>query len=258
MGIAWLARFILEKGVWRSIAYATALSMAMSGLIAETVFLVTGPPQHIFLRFLALFIPLIVAPILVGTVIVAMHELGKTQRHLSAAYSQLEVMAFRDSLTELLNHRSFMAEAERELSRATREGRTACFMMIDIDHFKRVNDSHGHALGDAVLKAFADACRAFFRSEDLIGRLGGEEFGVLFESEDPMAVLERAEDFRSMVENLSVESEQSAVSITVSIGIAMRGAQGTSLERLIREADTALYEAKKLGRNRVYLQGTRS
>jgi diguanylate cyclase (GGDEF)-like protein len=123
--------------------------------------------------------------------------------------------------------------------------------MLDVDHFKRVNDSYGHETGDRVLRVLADSCRACLRQQDVIGRYGGEEF-VAFLPETPADLaLDAAERLRHAVETLTVDSPQGPVKVTVSIGIATYNRATTSISALINAADRALYEAKQKGRNRV-------
>ncbi|WP_083469533.1 GGDEF domain-containing protein [Methylobacterium variabile] len=163
--------------------------------------------------------------------------------------AELRRLADTDPLTGALARRRFLEVCARDWRR--RSGRTACLLMLDIDRFKLVNDSHGHAAGDAALVGFVAACRSALRSLDTVGRLGGEEFAVLLvetDVEDGAAVAER---IRAAVAATPVATETGPIGITVSIGLAAAGPE-ESLEAAMRRADAALYAAKHGGRNRVH------
>jgi diguanylate cyclase (GGDEF)-like protein len=160
-----------------------------------------------------------------------------------------------DGLTGIFNHQHFIGEAERMLGLLERKQGAACLISIDLDHFKQINDTYGHAMGDAALKRTVAVCRQLLRPNDLFGRLGGEEFGIL--------VLDRtceqgaliAERIRQAVEATPVAEEGCVVALSASIGVAATGTSGYGLQRLCRDADAALYRAKRGGRNRVVADG---
>jgi diguanylate cyclase (GGDEF)-like protein len=131
------------------------------------------------------------------------------------------------------------------------------FVLLDLDHFKQVNDAHGHRTGDAVLCAFAAAVRARLRASDVFGRTGGEEFGLVLPRTDAAGARWLVEAIRREIEALEVPGEQGqAVKITVSAGVAVAGPQARlSGDRLYGQADQSLYEAKRAGRNRVEVYG---
>jgi diguanylate cyclase (GGDEF)-like protein len=157
-------------------------------------------------------------------------------------------------LTGLYNRRYLEESLAREESRARRSGRSLGVMMIDIDEFKRFNDTLGHAAGDAVLRAMGQYLLMAARGEDIVCRYGGEEFVVVMSRAPYDTVLYRAEILRQGVQNLEVEYEGRLVGpITVSIGVGIFPDQGDSVEAALRVADTALYQAKQLGRNRVVI-----
>ncbi|WP_254426694.1 diguanylate cyclase [Rhodanobacter sp. C06] len=156
-----------------------------------------------------------------------------------------------DGLTTVFNRQHFMGEVERTLHLLEKRAGTACLVFIDLDHFKRINDTHGHAMGDEVLRQVVVAGRQQLRPADLFGRLGGEEFGILLvgcSHEQGMAIADR---IRCAIEATTVECEGAAIAISTSVGLACTGAHGYDLRRLCREADSALYRAKRGGRNRV-------
>lgn len=155
----------------------------------------------------------------------------------------------RDSLTGLLNHSQLLDGLENELHRASRSGVAVAFVMMDIDHFKRVNDSYGHLTGDRVLKGLGRLLRDRLRRTDVIGRYGGEEFGIVLYNTDQNAALSVMEAIRGAVSGIVQKSGREQFSVTVSCGIAMYPAFPTAVS-LTYGADQALYAAKEQGRNR--------
>src|SRR5690606_35953129 len=124
-------------------------------------------------------------------------------------------------------------------------------VVIDVDHFKAINDHYGHVAGDAVLVSIANSCMATMRRSDVFGRIGGEEFGLLLPETDPEEAREAAERIREMAESTIVQVGGAEVRATVSLGVAPRPATSEGVASWLSEADVALYEAKKYGRNRV-------
>ena len=172
-----------------------------------------------------------------------------TDRKLAA--EKLRELAIMDSLTGLFNRRHFIELSDREFDRASRYGKDLSLMMMDIDHFKAVNDAYGHAVGDEVLRHLAEIFRSGLRSTDVVGRLGGEEFGVLLpETGLPVAVL-LAERVRKTVADKPIQTSAGNLVVTISIGVATTTTEAPKLESLMQFADTALYKAKEKGRNRV-------
>ncbi len=173
--------------------------------------------------------------------------------------SQLRFMklARRDGLTGIFNRQHFVNEAERQLQCCRKSGREAGLVLLDLDHFKAVNDTHGHAVGDRVLKRAVAACQAHLRSTDLFGRLGGEEFGMLLPECTLDQVLERVEQMRVAVASVSLGEGAPGVTISASFGVACVVNSGYELRQLMSDADDALYQAKRAGRNRVSLSDSR-
>jgi diguanylate cyclase (GGDEF)-like protein len=169
--------------------------------------------------------------------------------------SQLRFMklARRDGLTGIFNRQHFVAEAELQLQYCKKSLRDVSMILIDLDHFKTVNDTHGHAVGDRVLQRAVAACVAQLRSTDIFGRLGGEEFGILL----PECTLEqsalRAEQIRTAIAAASTSEELPRVAVSASFGVASSAYSGYELRQLLIHADEALYQAKRDGRNRVHL-----
>ena len=163
---------------------------------------------------------------------------------------QLEVLATTDPLTGLFNRRHFLMTLDAEWSRFQRYYRSVSVLMVDIDHFKSINDRFGHAIGDEAIKAVAEICTRGKRKSDIVGRIGGEEFTVLL----PETTLSRArtvaERIRRRVEGLTLMADGRPVSVTVSIGVAEALTSMSGIDALMKAADAALYQAKEGGRNR--------
>jgi len=170
---------------------------------------------------------------------------------------ELERLASYDALTGLYNRRRFSDMAERELARAARTGRGVALLAVDVDHFKRVNDHHGHAEGDAVLVELSARLRALVRAVDLVGRWGGEELCVLVVEVDVAGAQRAAERIRLAVAASPMETAAGPVSVTLSIGVAMYAGVDDTLARLLNDADHALYAAKNGGRDR-WVMATRA
>lgn len=167
--------------------------------------------------------------------------------------ARLLELATTDSLTGLSNRRHFLGLVSGEFARARRYGVHLAFLMIDVDHFKRVNDTYGHETGDRVLCHLADTLRQCLRTMDIAGRLGGEEFAVLLPETSREGAIYAAERIRAAVEQTHVATESALCGITVSIGVVTLESEMSDFNVLIRNADAALFEAKRLGRNRVVL-----
>ena len=173
-------------------------------------------------------------------------------------YNKIEQISVTDELTALFNRRGFFQLGEREFERALRFGRPLAALMLDIDHFKRVNDTYGHPVGDQVLRALADCVRQNTRGIDVAGRYGGEEFTLLLPETDLPVAIQIAERLRQSIADLSIPICQGKgdtppvhIRIKVSIGVAFMQPDIPNLSVLIERADQALYRAKESGRNRV-------
>lgn len=166
---------------------------------------------------------------------------------------QMEKLATHDGLTGCLNRSTIDAMLAHALDRGRREGAPVSFVLLDLDHFKLVNDQHGHRTGDAALRAFARTVRERLRASDIFGRTGGEEFGLVLPGTDATGARRLLEQIRAAVEAMPVRDALGhPVRITVSAGLAVADpASGISGDRLYGRADRALYEAKHAGRNRV-------
>lgn len=171
-----------------------------------------------------------------------------------AMEAELVHLASTDALTGIPNRRHFIAQVESELARIQRFERPAALLMLDLDYFKRINDTHGHAAGDAVLVAFADTVRSALRKVDYLGRMGGEEFAVLLPGSNLADAGQLAERLRSHTQARTVSVGGQDIEVTVSIGVALMRAEDGSPDAVMARADAALYRAKASGRNRVALE----
>lgn len=169
-----------------------------------------------------------------------------------AARDELRAEAITDELTGLMNRRGIVERIQHELALIARDGRDLSVLMVDIDHFKAVNDAHGHAIGDEVLRDVSSRMRRQLRAYDDIGRLGGEEFAVLLPECGAAGAMAVAERIRRSVGSDAVKTSAAAVQVTVSIGIAgVDRLDDYKPEQVLAQADRALYVAKSAGRNRV-------
>lgn len=173
---------------------------------------------------------------------------------LHQAYARAQDQARTDELTRLPNRRAFVEQATAAFQLAERHDRPLALIMFDIDHFKQVNDTHGHAAGDEALREVAAAVRRTARVSDVPGRLGGEEFGLLLPETGVDEAVRVAERIRQEVGASSVEADGTAFAVTCSCGVAGRSPDTDDLDALMRVADEALYRAKKNGRDRVVRQ----
>jgi len=162
---------------------------------------------------------------------------------------ELKRLAAHDSLTGLLTRRAFLDQFERDVSRSRRSGEPFALALLDLDHFKQLNDGHGHPFGDEILRRTAQRPTFGVRTHDVLGRYGGEEFALLMPGLDKEAGVRAAERVRGYVEALELEHDDVWLRLTISAGVAAFPQDGADWESLLTAADVALYEAKASGRN---------
>jgi diguanylate cyclase (GGDEF)-like protein len=179
-------------------------------------------------------------------VVVTALSLGR----LAVSERKLTLCALTDPLTGVFNRRTFVELSNKEAARAQRRGSLTSVLMIDIDHFKRVNDTYGHAVGDQVIKALAETATKGLRPTDILARYGGEEFVITLPDTDAAVANRVAERLRAALESLTIPVDGAEVRFTVSVGVATFST-GISITTAMEHADHALYRAKQNGRNRV-------
>jgi len=182
-------------------------------------------------------------------------QLYEVNQELREAKRILQDQAMHDDLTGLYNRRAIMSLLETRLSRARRENLPLCLIMIDIDFFKKINDGHGHQIGDRALKAVADRLSRAVRDYNRVGRYGGEEFLIVLDGEDAEVAEQIAERLRASIAEEALEDCGQRVRLTISLGLAVARQVGDlDPHQLIAIADQALYDAKQNGRNQVKLR----
>jgi diguanylate cyclase (GGDEF)-like protein len=175
------------------------------------------------------------------------------QNELIQAREELRIQSMRDALTGLWNRTAFLDLLKREMDRAERTGGRTGLLLLDLDHFKLINDKYGHPTGDTVLKEVSRRMKENVRSYDFVGRYGGEEFFIAFAGCDREQLCERAESIRKAICDEPVKVDKGEIQVTLSIGAVVAEAGEGSVSEAIAVADVALYRAKDAGRNRVAL-----
>jgi len=166
------------------------------------------------------------------------------------ARENMRFKATHDPLTSLFNRGVIMDLLSRELARTSREQGCTTILLADLDHFKQVNDTHGHVVGDEVLREVAKRLLGSVRSYDFVGRYGGEEFLVVLNNSKAIHALPRAEEIRNAIANFPVQTTRGAIQVTMSLGVLpTRNSGSRPVEEILQQVDTALYEAKAAGRN---------
>lgn len=239
--LRWLSRQVLRLVPGRVQAAIAAVAIAVVIGIAHGASALEGRAQHLLLTVAAI-VAVLAAGALASLLVAAAARVEQARR-------QMGVLAIQDDLTGVHNRRYFLAAAEREWSRCRRYGTDAALLLIDADHFKSINDSHGHACGDALLREIARATAQSLRQPDVLARFGGEELIVFLPHTDPLGALDVAERVRVRVGDLRLAWQGLNVGTTVSVGVASVAAAHDSLDGLIHEADLALRAAKEAGRN---------
>jgi diguanylate cyclase (GGDEF)-like protein len=174
----------------------------------------------------------------------------KAQHDETLARAEIERLAQTDTLTGIANRRRFLELADQELLRFKRKQHDFSLLYLDIDHFKRINDTYGHGTGDLVLQKFAALVSTQIRGLDIFGRLGGEEFALLLPETSLEAAKEVAERIRLACQNMELNANSKKLEITVSSGFTISHSADSSMDEILHRADLGLYQAKQAGRNR--------
>ena len=237
-----LSDLLLRLGQRRSLAVLTLLVLVGAVATAQLVISVLGHGDRVIAVASASIASLLLTPLFGSLLLRLVFELEATRK-------QLAELVTRDELTGISNRRHFMATLQREWDLARRHSSIGTLLLIDADGFKRVNDTHGHLCGDAVLREVANVIGGSLRHVDLLARFGGEEFIVFLPHTDSFGALDVAERIRGRVQAAQVSWQGLQISVTVSIGVAPIRRELPTLDWMIHEADTALYAAKGAGRN---------
>lgn len=254
--VIWLSLFptimVLMNGVknaipWLLVSIVLLISLLLNrNAVINFHFVSPGTDTD---RFLDIIMMTFTAMIIISTIEISrkkmVQKLEKTQR-------ELRILAITDPLTKLLNRRFFIERSESEINRAKRYHASITVLMLDLDHFKRINDNFGHKAGDTVLVEVSKALKKSVRDIDLVGRYGGEEFIILCPESDSASSLQVAQRIREDIENLTLDLNNQPVRMTISIGVAVESSgENLSLDTLVQHADEALYRSKENGRNLV-------
>jgi diguanylate cyclase len=237
-----LRRQVLTLGQRRATLLAAGGAALLGVLASQVALWATGAPADARLALAALLGTGALVAAIVWPLMRLLHDL-------EAARVQLDVLATRDELTGIYNRRQFLVLADREWARCRRYDMGAAMLMLDVDHFKRVNDLHGHLAGDLMLREIARAIADTLRHADFLGRFGGEEFIVFLPHTDTLGALDVAERIRERVAKITLEWRGEKVTTTMSVGVGTLGAEHDTVGALIADADRALYTAKNAGRN---------
>jgi diguanylate cyclase (GGDEF)-like protein len=238
--VSGLARF----GLWAVIGAMTVFGVAASVSLTYLYVHLLGIDLSLALWLLPVLCPAIITPVLCGLVLHLVQKLHRTEE-------QLRSLNNADPLTGAYNRRFFMERLQREVRRFQVAGTPYAVALIDVDDFKRINDTYGHFGGDEVLKNLAQLCTANVRQTDVFARFGGEEFAVLLPNtgrDNALCFLER---LRLQVAECSVEFERRPICVTVSVGLAAACDRSADAQAMLMAADRALYAAKHQGKNRV-------
>jgi diguanylate cyclase (GGDEF)-like protein len=245
---------VIAFRVWRRGSRAAGWFLIAWGLleactIATTIHLLMNAPDETsrILYYYALPLSMVAAAVLIAL------GVADRLREQRLALSDAERRAQTDPLTGVLNRRSLLERLDAAGLRARARGLPIAILFIDLDHFKLINDSHGHQAGDACLRAIIAPIQAELRQSDVIGRYGGEEFVVILSSADASAAFPIAQRILTRVADVSVDGFGQAIRMTCSIGVAASDTQGVWGETLVAQADAAVYLAKRSGRNQVQL-----
>jgi diguanylate cyclase (GGDEF)-like protein len=238
----WLSGQLLRFGVWRVNAVLTLAAVVLAVGAAQLIVTLAGRGDSLLAGVAAGVSCALLAPWANAFMLRLLFELAQ-------ARDELALRATQDELTGVHNRRHFMDLAERELARCRRYQTAGALLLVDADHFKRINDSHGHVCGDALLCEITRVTLGSLRLADLLGRFGGEELIIFLPHTDPLGALDVADRIRERVSELRMPWQGREVHTTVSIGVAAVEPGHASLDALIHDADTALFAAKEAGRN---------
>lgn len=246
---AYIRKFIRKYGERVTLVVSTLLLAAMVAGAAALIDLAIHGEVRVEPVIFSTLITLFVAPFILYLFIGLIFQLDRSEEKLKA-------LSIMDDLTDVYNRRYFLEQAEKEMAKAVRYGTVFSILAVDIDHFKKINDTYGHFAGDAVLRAMSNTCMNNLRTMDIFARFGGEEFMFLIPESDKIDVPAFAEKVLHALERTEVVYEKNTIRFTVSIGVKTFDASTLSMEGLLKDAEDALFEAKRRGGNCVVIYGS--
>lgn len=236
--------FLIRLGIHKSVILITIIAILVSRVVSELAFLIYNIQPGAIGWALSITIPSILTPIFSYGNLKLIYELEELRQ-------QIQAMANTDELTGVSNRRFFLELAERELARANRSRQPLSLILLDLDNFKRINDTFSHLCGDYVLQRVSQCCQAGLRRSDVFARYGGEEFILLLPDSPAEQALECAERFRQIVAGCEIVYAGTPIPTTASFGVTTWQGEDQDLGMLLRSADQALYQAKDAGKNTV-------
>jgi diguanylate cyclase (GGDEF)-like protein len=250
-------RWVIElsnKPVFTWVTLITLLSILASTAFCYLIYFWIKPA--LLVEKITLLLPIVTPVIIAPPVAAFFHFLIKSlvgmRAKLSIQAEAFEKLASVDALTNVANRRFWIQLAEQEIARTRRYNRPLSIIMLDLDHFKSINDSFGHHVGDIVLQRLCEVCSKFLREVDVIGRIGGEEFAILMPETEGGHALDATERLRQAIEEMEMHIEKGkTLRFTASFGVTALVETDTDIDKILIRADRALYQAKHAGRNRV-------
>lgn len=223
-------------------------------IVALSIIIVIGS-NYFFpsINYSTLALSTFVVTLVILSLILALYDtrINSSEAKLLQQNDELNNLVNRDALTKIMSRRYFLDVANQYFNTASRNKTPISLLMLDIDHFKKINDNYGHHIGDKMLILFAEKIEDLLRQSDIFGRIGGEEFGIILYETDIQGAHILSEKIRQEIEALRYPHEQKVIKMTTSIGVGEKIENDTTFEKLMIRSDSALYQAKKDGRNRI-------
>lgn len=242
-----MIRILLRKiGIVKITLVTTVIAILISIILTTFLLILLKGKVDLAILLIAVIVPAVITPLLTGYLFVVLEQLDQTE-------GDLQKLVSLDELTGANNRRQFIELANIEITRYERYGNIFSVLMMDVDKFKVINDSFGHQAGDKVLQKLTNNCRSIIRPNDVLARLGGDEFVILLPMTAADEATEMAERIRQHLMEVKVTSNNQQIHFTVSIGVTSFTENKSNLDQVLINADAALYEAKRQGRNKVCL-----
>ena len=240
--LPWFGHFLTRRGLWTGLSLLCGTVWLVALGLSQLLITLMGRGDRLVAMLCASACALLITGVF-GYLFLRLLQFQDQTRQRVSHHATL------DPLTGAFNRRHFLQLVDREWSRAKRYNMDCALLLLDVDHFKKVNDTHGHLCGDRLLREIARVSGETLRQADVLARFGGEEFAVFLPHTDPLGALDVAERIRERVEQLQFSWEERDVPVSVSVGVASLQYEHLTLDHLIHDADEALYSAKAAGRN---------